>query len=80
MSSIRVAALPSSRPVYSCVPHALQTVTVWAQCGGMFGGNRCSAKPDGSARCGDSAWSWVTCPSFSTCTRLNYGFWQCRPH
>lgn len=34
----------------------VQTATIWAQCGGKFGGVRCMAKPDGSARCGDAAW------------------------
>lgn len=57
----------------------LQTVTVWAQCGGKYGGNRCMSKPDGSARCADAAWGWVRCPAASTCKRLNYGFWQCIP-
>ena len=57
----------------------LQMVTVWAQCGGKYGGNRCMSKPDGSARCADAAWGWVRCPAASACKRLNYGFWQCIP-
>lgn len=57
----------------------LQMVTVWAQCGGMYGGDRCMSKPDGAARCDDAAWSWVRCPAASACKRLNYGFWQCTP-
>lgn len=57
-----------------------KVATLWAQCGGMWGGNHCMALPDGSARCPDAAWGWVKCPAATSCQCINSSYWQCRPN
>ncbi len=75
------ADLPISRtgdPLHAGGASSVQTtVDMYEQCGGEYGGERCSANANGRPRCKDASWDWVKCKAGCTCDRVNASYFQC---